>query len=60
MFPRYPLFHYIGYGLWLVGAVAFDWIEGRVFHTNTGIGLMLGFIIGGLAGFAMTRIKISK
>jgi hypothetical protein len=31
-----------------------------LFHTNTGIGLMLGFIVGGIAGFAMTRIKISK
>ena len=60
MFPRYPLFRYVGYGLWLVGAVAFDWIEGLVFHTNTGIGLVLGIVVGALAGFAMTRIKISK
>ena len=60
MFPRYPLFRYVGYGLWLVGAVVFDWIEKLVFHTNTGIGLMLGFIVDGIAGFAMTRIKISK
>ena len=60
MFPRYPLFRYIGYGLWLVGAVLFDWIEGLVFHANTGIGLMLGFVAGAIAGFAMTRIKISK
>jgi hypothetical protein len=60
MFPQYPLFRYVGYDLWLVGAVVFDWIEGLVFHNNTGIGLMLGFIVGGIAGFAMTRIKISK
>ena len=60
MFPRYPLFRYIGYTLWLIGAVVFDWIEGQVFQTNTGVGLMLGFVVGGIAGFAMTRIKISK
>ena len=60
MFPRYPLIHYIGYTLWLIGAVAFDWIEGQLFLTNTGVGLMLGFVVGGIAGFAMTRIKISK
>ena len=46
--------------LWLVFGFAFDWIEGRVFHTDIWIGLTLGMIIGGYLGHIVNRPKTAN
>jgi len=46
---------FVGVTLWLILGVLFGWIESKIFHTDTGIGLTLGIILGGLIGYAINR-----
>jgi hypothetical protein len=46
--------------LWFVLAVVFEWIELRLFHSSSGIGLTLGIIVGGFIGYALIRPQISN
>jgi hypothetical protein len=47
------------YFLWFVLGVAFDWIELKLFHSSSGIGLAVGIIFGGLVGYAINRRQLS-
>jgi hypothetical protein len=46
--------------LWFVLAVVFDWIEVKVFHTDTNIGLTLGILVGSFICFVVNQRKISN
>jgi hypothetical protein len=48
------------WSLWLVFGVAFDWIEGRLFHSGGGIGLTLGIILGSIIGYSLNKRDISN
>jgi len=50
---RSKLLRIVRVTLWFILAALFSWIERKIFHADTGIGLTLGIIVGGIIGYAI-------